>query len=195
MGSACASIPKPIRPRVLLEIDAALRASVRLVPAPDPVKRRDRALELERKPLELLDPRLGQPVQEGLKSGRCAQASLRGQPGLAPSGKAPQPKPFIRHSPAGDGVIQFHAVAAEDRLDEESQSPVRVPGDFGPVTAFGTFKPIGPAHANCWSVIYKKGAPNRVRPNTHGKSYSSSRSAFGNHDQQPKSPAGVCLEA
>src|ERR1039458_3712763 len=31
----------------------------------------------------------------------------------------------------------------------------------------------------------KKRRTNRVRPITHGRWYSSSRSAFGNHDQQP----------
>ena len=39
--------------------------------------------------------------------------------------------------------------------------------------------------------LSKKGAPNRVRPNTHGQSQCNKHSAFGNQDQQPGSATKI----
>src|ERR1035441_6178396 len=64
-AGGCALIPKPIWQRALLQVNAALRASVRVVPTPDVVQRRNRTPDFKRDPPEALHPRQGQPAQDG----------------------------------------------------------------------------------------------------------------------------------
>lgn len=45
-----------------------------------------------------------------------------------------------------DGIVQFPAIAAEDALDGEVEAAVGTTRNLCPVTASGTFKPIGSAH-------------------------------------------------
>src|ERR1035441_4059347 len=75
-AGGCALIPEPVRQGALLQVNAALRASVRVVPTPDVVQRRNRALDFKRDPPEALHPRLGQPTEDGLKARRRATAAM-----------------------------------------------------------------------------------------------------------------------
>src|ERR1035441_2740894 len=168
-AGGCALIPKPIRQRAFLQVNAALRASVRVVPTPDVVQRRNRALDFDRAPSEALHPALGQPAEDGLKARwRAAAAMPVRQPAQPPCAKPQQPARFVRHPKPRHGVVQFPAIAAQDRLDGEGQPPIRAPGDLGPVAALEALKPKGPAHASSSSMKNKKkahqqGAPDYTR--------------------------------
>ena len=84
-----------------------------------------------------------QSVQDSLKAGGRGDSGTRFQKrGPAQAAKVSPRCQFIRHSQPRDGVEKLPAIAAEDGLDEEAQSPVRATGNLGPVTALGTLKPI-----------------------------------------------------
>src|ERR1017187_4554138 len=97
-AGGCTLIPKPIWQGALLQVNAALRASVRVVPTPDVVQSRKRALDFELDPPEALHPRLGQPAQHGWRPGGGAAAAMpvrrSAQP---PCAQTQQPSSFIRH--------------------------------------------------------------------------------------------------
>ena len=148
-GEGVESVPDTPGERVLFEGEAALGTWVGLGPGLDAVDGGVGALGFEAEPGEGRHGGAGQSAEEGLEGRGSAKGG-----GLArwfgPERATQAAAEFGGrggNSEAGDGVVEFVAVEAEDGLDEEVEAAVGAAGDLGAVAAPGAFKPVGSAHA------------------------------------------------
>ena len=140
------SLPYPEGQGVTFQVEAAPGAFAGVVPDLDLVMGGHGAARLELDPFELIQSRRREPAQHGLKRRRLPMLG-GAEPGRA-TVLQPQGSGRLGREPRSrNGVIKSLAVEADDGLDREIHSPVGLAGDFGAITASGTFKPIGTAHS------------------------------------------------
>ena len=147
------SIPNPERERVLLQVNPALGASVRIIPSLHPVQRGNGTLEVIIEPQRALRSQTRQAIQSGLEAGGNVRNSSRNQSSGAARRRGASRDGTLLNLEPNDGVVELLAVAAQDRLHEQVEPPVRATGDSGAVTASWAFKPVRPSHTRRSSVF------------------------------------------
>jgi hypothetical protein len=141
------SVPHLERVAAAVQKHAALGTFARLFPQADAMARRHRTNGFEMHPAEVFAAADDEMVQRGGKVRRLlfARAGIKGrgfefpifQRGVGGG----------RDFEFGHGIVQFPAIEAVNGLHGQMPAAGRAPGDRGAITASGTFKLVGPAHA------------------------------------------------
>jgi hypothetical protein len=143
-----ALLPQTIGHRILLEIHATTGTFGRSIPFLDTMICGDGALRFETEPFEIPNALKRQAIQYCFERWRSRNGSLRRKDVLCAKSGAEVPLfQDVRNPKADHGVVEAFTIAAKNSLHGEIQASFRAARDFGAVTAFAAFKPIGATHS------------------------------------------------
>jgi len=118
------SFPDAKGQAVLLEVNSAPGAFVRLVPAFDTVEGRNGTLKFKLNPSEALHSRSGQAVKHGLKAGGLDPSALRIERFRLQPRRVSESWRLDGDSGPSYCVVKLLAIAADDALDGKVEAPL-----------------------------------------------------------------------